>query len=151
MPISELRLIRRWQPPEPKENALLIPSQIRGIYVLYKRNRRNGALNVVYVGMAGVGRRSGVRGRLKSHLRKKDGLWTHYSVFEVWDNITLAEVAELEGLFREIYRYDAKANRLNKQKSFKKLKRLSPIIGGKRAVQPRAPAGRTRAARSVRR
>jgi hypothetical protein len=31
-------------------------------------------------------------------------------------------VTELEGLFRHIYRKDTKANRLNEQKGFKKIK-----------------------------
>jgi len=50
------------------------------------------------------------------------GEWTHFSIFEVWDNITQDEVAELEGLFRHIYRKDTKANALNEQRGFKKLK-----------------------------
>jgi len=41
-------------------------------------------------------------------------------VFEVWDNIRDEEVAELEGLFRHIYRRDSAANRLNIQRGFKK-------------------------------
>jgi len=43
-------------------------------------------------------------------------------LFEVWDNITEAEVEELEGLFRHIYRKDTGANPLNEQRGFKKLK-----------------------------
>jgi hypothetical protein len=133
MPASELRLIKRWQPPEPKAAVPRIPRGTRGIYVLYKKNRRTGALNVVYVGMAGVGGHGGIQRRLKKHLKKKAGLWTHFSVFEVWENITHSEVAELEGLFREIYRHDARANRLNKQKSFKKLRMVPAVIRTTRA------------------
>ena len=48
----------------------------------------------------------------------------HFSLFEVWDNITEAEVAELEGLFRHIYRKDVRANPLNVQKGFKKLQNV---------------------------
>ncbi len=77
--------------------------------------------DVVYVGMTAAGR-GGVRGRLRSHSRKKAGLWSHFSVFEVWDNITTDQVAELEGLFRHFYRNDSKANGLNKQKGFKKMR-----------------------------
>ncbi len=47
---------------------------------------------------------------------------------KVWDNITEAEVTELEGLFRQIYSRDSSANMLNRQKSFKKLDRLPHII-----------------------
>jgi hypothetical protein len=53
----------------------------------------------------------------------------------VWDNITEAEVSELEGLFRHIYRKDTRANPLNVQKGFKKLKRV-----GKKKLQDWPPA-----------
>ena len=69
----------------------------------------------------------GIRGRLRSHGRSKRDLWTHCSVFEVWDNIRDEEVAELEGLFRHLYRHDSAASALNKQRSFKAMKRVEPI------------------------
>lgn len=58
------------------------------------------------------------------HKKYKAGLWTHCSVFEVWDNIRDEEIIELEGLFRHIYRYDTKANSLNVQRGFKKLRKV---------------------------
>ncbi len=61
---------------------------------------------------------------MKKHLVHKDGLWSHFSVFEVWDNIREEEIRELEGILRHIYRKDARANRLAVQKSFKKLTRV---------------------------
>ena len=42
-------------------------------------------------------------------------------MFEVWDNIQDDEIVELEGLFRHIYRFDSRANSLNKQKAYKPL------------------------------
>jgi hypothetical protein len=78
----------------------------------------------MYVGMAVAGRRGGLRSRLKSHFRKKGDLWTHFSAFEVWDNIRDEEIVELEGLFRHIYRRDNKANALNIQRGFKKMRRV---------------------------
>jgi hypothetical protein len=53
----------------------------------------------------------------------KRDLWTHFSVFEVFDNVRGEEIEELEGLLRHIYRRDARANRLNVQRGFKKLAR----------------------------
>jgi hypothetical protein len=73
--------------------------------------------------MASAGRRGGIRGRLWNHHQKKGALWTHFSLFEVWDNIRDEEIQELEGLFRHIYRRDTRANRLNVQRGFKKLRR----------------------------
>jgi hypothetical protein len=80
-------------------------------------------------GMAVAGRRGGIRGRLTSHVKskRKGKRWTHFSAFEVWDNIRQEEVAELEGLFRHIYRKDPDANRLNIQRGFKKARQLEEI------------------------
>ena len=55
---------------------------------MYQYLPRVNHYDVVYVGMAAKG---GIRPRLRSHKRKKEGLWTHCSVFEVWDNISVAE------------------------------------------------------------
>ena len=94
---------------------------LRGIYVLYNYRPKLDMHDVVYVGMAVTG---GIRARLRKHRKKKSGLWTHCSIYEVWDNISSDEVEELEGLFRHIYRKDSKANKLNKQKGFGKLKAI---------------------------
>jgi len=99
-----------------------IKEKLRGIYVLYNYRRRSKKYDVVYLGMAAAGNRSGIKGRLKRHRKRKAGLWTHFSIYKVWDNIPDQEVEELEGLFRYIYRKDSRANRLNKQRGYKKLK-----------------------------
>jgi hypothetical protein len=105
-----------------------VPKQLRGIYVLYrclsKTPTRSSRYEVQYVGMTATGARDGIRGRLKRHARsrRKEKRCTHFSVFEVWDNIRDDEIAELEGLFRYIYRKDPEANALNKQRGFKKMK-----------------------------
>ena len=121
---SPLRLIKRCIEYLPVEEILRFPRGIRGIYVLYKHRPRIDKYDVVYVGMTNTGGGSGVRGRLRGHKKHKAGLWTHCSVFEVWDNIRDEEIVELEGLFRHIYRYDAKANILNVQRGFKKLRKV---------------------------
>jgi hypothetical protein len=128
MPESLLRLVRRSKEFAPKEEIPEVPKRLRGIYVLYKQkrpnSRRNEKFDVLYVGMATAGRRRGIQGRLRSHAksRRKGDLWTHFSVYEVWDNIRDEEVAELEGLFRHIYRKDSVANSLNIQRGFKKVR-----------------------------
>jgi len=77
--------------------------------------------DVVYIGMAAGEKTASIRGRLRVHQRRKGKLWTHFSAYEVWDNIREDEIQELEGLFRHIYRKDTKANSLNQQRAFKKL------------------------------
>jgi hypothetical protein len=122
MPESPLKLIKRYAEFQPKNEIVSIPRRRRGLYVLYRRRRRNGKeyFNVVYVGMT----TSSIRARLYSHERRKGDLWTHFSAFEVWENTRDDEIIELEGLFRHIYRKDKRANVLNVQKTFKKAKRV---------------------------
>ena len=127
MPIAPLRLVRRCVEFAPKDELGLVPRGTRGIYVLYRRRRvPRGAGNqpnrfdVVYIGLA-AGARGGIRSRLASHRRNKGDEWTHFSVYEVWDNVRQDEIAELEGLFRHIYRFDLHANKLNVARSYKKL------------------------------
>ena len=123
MPISPLRLIKNSVEYCGRQEILDVPVRTRGIYVLYKYRHHYDAYNVVYIGMAG-GEHASVRKRLKSHLGSKGDHWTHFSVYQVWDNISEEEVRELEGLFRHLYRYDHKANKLNKQRGFKKLNQV---------------------------
>jgi len=54
-------------------------------------------------------------------MKSQSKVWSHFSIFKVWPNISEDEVEELEGLFREIYRKDKRANRFNKQKKCKKI------------------------------
>lgn len=111
------------------EDINKVPIRVRGIYVLYKQGRTRFEMDVVYVGMA-RGEKSGCRGRLSQHAKdkEKEGHWTHFSVFEAWDNISNSQIEELEGLFRHLYRYDRQANALNKQRRhlpYSKIRRKS--------------------------
>jgi len=118
---SPPRLIKRSAEYLPVEEVLKIPRGIRGIYVLYSHKPKTNKYDVVYVGMTTAGEGGGIRRRLRSHKVRKSGLWSHCSIFEVWDNIRDDEIVELEGLFRHIYHHDSKANSLNVQRRFKKL------------------------------
>jgi hypothetical protein len=119
--LSQLRLLKSGVEFRPIKEVDGLPRLRRGIYVLYNRPRQSQGYDVVYVGMAAD---RSIRGRLREHVREKKGLWTHFSAFEVWDNITPAEVQELEGIFRHIYRKDSRAANLNVQRSFGKMKKL---------------------------
>lgn len=119
---SPLRLIKRSIEYLPVDEVTRFPRGVRGIYVLYKYRPRLEQYDVVYVGMTNAGDGGGVRQRLRGHRNNKAGLWTHCSVFEVWDNIRDDEIVELEGLFRHIYRHDSRANALNVQRGFKRLR-----------------------------
>jgi len=128
--VSPLRLFKRKQEFVPVDDVDDLPRGMRGVYVLYKHRTKARRFDVVYVGMAAKG---GMRPRLRSHRSKKRGLWTHCSVFEVWDNITPTEVQELEGIFRHIYRRDSRAAQLNVQRSFGRMKKLPAILADAKA------------------
>jgi hypothetical protein len=128
MPESALRLVRRCIEFCKQDQWVTVPRGTRGIYVLYRRRRiprragntALGRFDVLYIGLA-AGAGGGVRSRLASHRRNKGDEWTPFSVNEVWDNIRSDEIAELEGLFRRIYRFDLHANKLNVARSYKRL------------------------------
>jgi hypothetical protein len=103
-----------------------VPGALRGVYVLYRQIgvAKAKKFSVVYVGMSASGRTRGIRRRLAAHKKTKGDLWTHFSVFQVWDNIRNEEIRELEGLFRHLYRKDPQANRLNIARGFKPMRRI---------------------------
>jgi hypothetical protein len=123
MPISSCYLFKNSLEFLPVSEIGKVPARVRGIYVLYHQRKKSRAMDVVYVGMA-RGERSGAKGRLIAHKRSKPNLWTHFSVYEVWDNINKSQVEELEGLFRQIYRHDSNANKLNVQRTYKPLRAI---------------------------
>lgn len=118
---NRLRLVRRCVQWKPKTDIELVPKGIRGIYTLLK-HRRSNKFDVVYIGMAEG--KKGILSRLKSHAKskRKGALWTHFSIFEMWPNVS--EIREIEGILREIYRKDRRANRLNKQRRCKMLQKV---------------------------
>ena len=114
MPQSTCRFIKRVAEFVPAEQSENVPDNTRGIYALLK-SKGSQPFDVVYVGMSGIGKRAGIWSRLKTHRKSKRLKWTHFTLFEVHDNVTGQEVREIEGLFRHMYRKDSQANRHNKQ------------------------------------
>lgn len=129
MPISDCYLFKNVLEYISADELDIVPPRTRGIYVLYLSGQGRN-MEVVYIGMA-RGEKTGVLGRIKTHRKTKAKLWTHFSVFEVWDNISREQVEELEGMFRHIYKRDAEANRLNVQKTYRPLDRV--LRGTKKA------------------
>jgi hypothetical protein len=121
---SLMRFIKRWKRYQPRKNWSDVPWQTRGVYVLY-RNRSGDNHEVIYIGVAGVGKDGGggIRGRLKNH-NKKIKYWTHYSFFEVHDNVSRQEIREIESLLLGIFRHDPRIRLRNKQKGSKTLYKL---------------------------
>lgn len=121
MPIAKMRFIKRCAEFIPKEKRKNIPSNTRGVYILFNEVGKKD-FNAVYVGMA-RGKKTGIHGRLNSHAlsKTKGSSWSHFSIFEVHDNISVSEIEELEGLLRHVYRFDFYANPFNQQRRYRKL------------------------------
>src|SRR5277367_5251508 len=101
MPISETKFIEICAQWRPKSEINLIPSGTRGVYALLHHRPKIKKFDVVYIGMAP---RGGMRARLAAHTKSSTKIWSHFSIFQVWNNVGEVEVSELEGLFREISR-----------------------------------------------
>jgi hypothetical protein len=123
MAIAPMTLVEKAAEFLPLEELRRVPPKTRGIYILLKQHSRK-RYEVVYVGMV-CGPYAGIRGRLRSHRRKKRDRWTHFSVFKVWDNISEQAVRELEGIVRHVFRKDPRVNPLAVQRGFKPLQRLA--------------------------
>ena len=134
MPGKASRLIAQVAEWCPKDDIALVPRGLRGIYVLFRQRvpKRRGSgkgksqskavYDVVYVGLS----KAGMKARLKWHRRDpvKAALWTHFSLFQVESRVPDSQIDELEGLFRQIYRRDSRANELNVQNTHGQLKRV---------------------------
>lgn len=105
----------------------VVPRNLRGIYALYQRQGKN--YNMVYIGMSGKGSNGRIRARLSKHVKNQRKKWSHFSYYEVWDNVSDLEILELEGLFRQLYRFDSRANTFNLQQTHK------PLIQVRRATE----------------
>ena len=93
-----MRLIKKCGQWFPKDDFKKLPKGVRGIYALLDKSGKD-RYDVVYIGMAWSDER-GIKSRLAGHRRSegKGPKWTHFSVFEVFDNLTQAEIRSLEGI-----------------------------------------------------
>jgi hypothetical protein len=120
MPTAPMNFFKTCEEYLSKDSIMEIPKRIRGIYVLFKK--KGLKFNVIYIGLS----KTGIRRKINSHYKskKKSPHWSHYSYFEVHDNISSQEIIELEGLLRHIYRKDSHANIFNAQRSHKEFRKI---------------------------
>ena len=118
---ASLRLIKRGSEYIEKDKLRSIPRDVRGIYTLLN-NVDAEQYEILYIGMTD----RSIHRRIRKHSRSKSKQqkWTHFSFFEVHDNVRNEEIRELEGILRHIFRKDPNAMRLNMARGYKALKRL---------------------------
>src|SRR5258706_1062966 len=106
---SPLRIVKRWRRHERRGDWKYLLPITRGVYVLYreKKPQEHKIFHVVYIGVAGIAKepKSGISSRLRQHDKSKKD-WTHYSFFEVHDNVSREEILELENFLLAIFRHD---------------------------------------------
>ncbi|MBK7012666.1 MAG: GIY-YIG nuclease family protein [Xanthomonadales bacterium] len=122
LPISNCYLFENSLEFLPVSEIGQVPVKVRGIYVLYHARKNSTAMDVVYVGMA-RGEQSGAKGRLIVHKRNKPNLWTHFPRARSGTTSRSRRSKSLR-LFRQIYRHDSNANKLNVQRTYKPLRAI---------------------------
>ena len=124
---APLRLVKRWQRYRPRGEWSAVPRDTRGFYVLYANVRpktgRVKQADVTYIGISGLGKGSGIRSRLRRHNQRKRG-WTHFSFFEVHDNITGDEIRELEAMLLQIFQHDSRVGLSNVETGSRKFRQV---------------------------
>jgi hypothetical protein len=142
-----LRLVKRWQRYRPRAEWSAVPRDTRGFYVLYANVRpktgRVKQADVTYIGISGLGERSGIRSRLRRHNQSKPD-WKHFSFFEVHDNVTGEEIRELEALLLQIFQHDSRVGLSNVQTGSRKFRQARKRALWKASVAPARSSGRTR-------
>ena|ERR1041385_5943485 len=129
MPKSKLTIFKRTIQFQKRETFSQIPSDIRGIYILHLGNP-DDVCRSVYVGRSHG--KVGIKQRISEHTRHTSDhwKWTHFSVYEVHDNVSDVQIGELEGLLLYAHRKHPGICTINKQKRPKAF-RLSPPNGVK--------------------
>lgn len=99
-----------------------VPPATKGIFVLY-RHIENDLMELVYIG-AGMGDQDGLKGQLQMHRNLQHHAWTHFSIFQVWENIPKKQMKELAGFFRHVYRNTGYAKSVMETHEYKPLTRI---------------------------
>lgn len=118
---SPLRIVKRWKRYLPNTEFNEVPPLTRGFYALYEKMKTAGHYEVRYIGVGGLGIKSGIRARIKSHVKQKKK-WTHFSFFEVHDNISADEIREVEGLLLAIFSRDPRIDLANVQRGSRRFR-----------------------------
>jgi hypothetical protein len=130
-PQALLPLIKKCQFYLPRGEYKKVGHITRGVYVLHRKKsaaNQKKVFEVFYIGVAGVAKKatSGIQSRLRSHDKTKED-WTHFSFYEVHDNVSGEQIRELEDLFLRIFRHDPRVKLDNKQHGSKALWHLSKL------------------------
>src|SRR5436305_14317502 len=89
-------------------------------FAVIRRNWRAASVSVARSHPLRKARKAAaIRSRIRTHVRRKRG-WTHFSFFEVHDNISAEEIRELEALLLQIFRHDSRIGLTSVEKGYHK-------------------------------
>ena len=100
-------LVRRAIEYRPSACILQVPPNMTALYVLYSYNGASRHMNVRYVGYASGQRGNDARSMLRSQHTLNGSMWSHFSVYELWDHFQKDDAAAVEALFEHVYRDDS--------------------------------------------
>jgi len=84
-----------------------VPPNMTALYVLYSNSSNSRHMNVRYVGYASSQSGSDARSMLQQHYKLNARMWSHFSVYELWDYFQKDDAAAVKALFEHIYRHDS--------------------------------------------
>jgi hypothetical protein len=91
----------------PASEIMQIPGNIKALFALYAYDSELRNFNVMYIGYANNEGGNTIRSLLKEQERLNGRMWSHFSVYELWDYIQKDDQRAVDMLFKQIYRRDA--------------------------------------------
>lgn len=90
----------------PASEIMSVPANIKALFALFAYDSELKNYNVMYVGYASSEGENKIRALLKEQQRLNGRMWSHFSVYELWDYIQEKDDRAVEMLFNQIYRRD---------------------------------------------
>lgn len=100
-------LVRYEMEYQPTSQIQLVPSGIKALIVLYSYNKEPEYFNVKYIGYADGKGFNTARAILSEQQQLNGRMWSHFSVYELWDHLQKNDDYAVNELFRQIYRRDS--------------------------------------------
>lgn len=84
-----------------------VPPNMKALYVLYSYIKESHQMNVRYVGYANGQDGKDARSMLWQQHSINGAIWSHFSVYELWDHFRKEDASVVEDLFNHVYRHDS--------------------------------------------
>jgi len=100
-------LVRREIEFQPSSRIMRLPPNMTALYVLYAYDSESRHMNVRYVGYASNQNGDDARSMLWQQHKLNGRMWSHFSVYELWDHFQKGDTRAVEALFDQVYRHDS--------------------------------------------